>query len=219
MNEKSKKKEKNVKTCSIDEKDIKNLVESSALKSIDLELKENNHRKSSTNVKMKKIPEEINYHLNTGQATKINRSFSIEINRKPEAVNFYNALSTSNNALKMKETINHGVIKLYSFSPIKSGAIDVSKEKKTRNTSVNKLSGKGNTKKSPKQKNHNQNCINQSQNTALLNKISNGSIIASKENYLNSSHKKNKSQNSNNNTPASINVISSSEVQCNGSNY
>jgi hypothetical protein len=56
---------------------------------------------------------------------------------------------------KLKDNINHRVIKLYSLSPVKYKSIDSSKEQLPRDVSSSKLASNGVNKKSPKVKNDN----------------------------------------------------------------
>jgi hypothetical protein len=202
MNDKIKKKDKNTKFYD----DLKPVIDLTSLKSIDVEAKENLNIKQSIIMKTKKINEDINLPFTSVlNSTKINRSFSIDLNRKQDCSPTYNPQSTSNNVIKVKDNINHRVIKLYSLSPVKYKSIDTSKEQLPRDISFNKLPAHGVQKKSPKIKNDIYNKHNQSVFHVIMNKSSNTNSSAINQ-------KKLKSQNSYNYTTSTGQIMGPSDL-------
>lgn len=203
MNDKIKKRDKNAKFCLIDDKEMKAVIDLTSLKSIDLEGREIVNSKPSINMKIKKTNDELNLPVNSIlNSTKINRSFSIDLNRKQDGSHSFNPQSNSNNINKVKESINHRVIKLYSLSPIKYKSIDNNKEQITRNISFNKLSTQRVQKRSSKVKNDTKH--NPLQFNSIIIKASNGNLIVN--------NNKIKSQNSSHNTPSSIHINNPTDI-------
>ena len=107
------------------------------------------------------------------------------------------------------------VIKLYNLSPIKSNSIDINKDKKTRNSSNNQFVVKSNSKKHSRKLKADP-VSNNEQISRIMKKLSNNNLAVAKENIITNDRKKNKSQTSTVNTPASLNIINSGDVICIG---
>lgn len=199
MNDKLNKKE-SIYVCSIEEKDLKAITESPKFRSLEIDMKEKN---SCHNIKSNKINNKMDYNLNLNNTIFLNnnRSFSIDLSRKTSQQTFIG----NNNGLKTREAPNHSVIKLYNLSPLKSYSIDISKDKKTRNTSENHFSINS-KKQSMKMK------VDQLSNNPKINNImkrlSNNNIT--KENNAITINPK-KSQTSTTNTPVSPVIINPGE--------
>jgi hypothetical protein len=196
MNEKSKKNERNIIVCSINESDIKNFVNPSTMKNQDTEKKNKNHSKSVFNNKMRKV-----------ELTN-NRSFSIELTRKNDSYTNNHCLSTTKQGSNVKETIESG-IKISTLLPIKEGgSIPMSRVNKTRNTSENHTMNIPTNSKKTYSKISSDNPVKN--HTLLSTQIAKPLINVTKSNDI--YHKKNKSQTSSNNTPSSLKIIIPTDI-------
>ena len=212
MNEKLKKKD-NILTCLIEEKDIK-AIESPKMTRLETEVKDK--KSSKNNISNKTNKNQSNFSPNnTFFLSNNNRSFSIDLNRKHNNNNTQENFIENNNGIKKKVTKNHSVIKLYNLSPIKSNSIDINKDKKTRNSSNNQFVVKSNSKKHSRKLKADP-VSNNEQISRIMKKLSNNNLAVAKENIITNDRKKNKSQTSTVNTPASLNIINSGDVICIG---